>query len=682
MSGSMANSIPAKFSIAIAAPIQKNTLTHQAVRELNSGERSMPIRVKCGNCKQMLKVKDTLAGKAIKCPVCQGSVAVPLTSPEKPGPAGQPVAAKKKPVPAGKPGSGAAPSANSALEARNAFPMPAAKTPPPDLPPENVDELALEAFSDEPAPVEEAPTTIDFNCPWCDEALHLPVEMGGKQSHCTNEDCRRIIKVPMPKMPEKKDWRKMDRPGSAMLKINQPEQLANAWGSEETTHAHQAALVEAGAVAAPSQPGIGVAGWLRRGFYLCCLLAVGYFVVTSANRVRVENNQNEVVKRLDAMVDGVADPLLRAETHRTIALFALQDGLAIEFGSPAFMSQTHFQGASSLIPKDAADKGAGINEQLFLAALAPSQIELGGDEDEAIRKLKIPWAELLQKDIKATLEKIKIPEVQVMAVREVVNRLLEKKLDSLAIGLTVSLSNDDPNGKRPAVFAQQIALLYSLDQAEALKKLPKMPDLAAEELAEGPERVGYAEGCARKGKFDDAFKLAKIKGPPQDRLETCVGVAAIALSDRKTKDQALRFIQEGMEIVKAEKLSPWLRLQLVQLAAQTQESDKLKDLIAGLPEPFKLRAELELFFAQCDKSPAAASPNKLAPIEAADKEGTTLGLAWIALARHLARQGAKLPAIQKTFAEHVGSAIPPHPAAESIRPLVDVGAYQGTLKNP
>ena len=40
----------------------------------------MPIRVKCESCKKTLSVKDHLAGKKIKCPVCQNVVVVPAAS--------------------------------------------------------------------------------------------------------------------------------------------------------------------------------------------------------------------------------------------------------------------------------------------------------------------------------------------------------------------------------------------------------------------------------------------------------------------------------------------------------------------------------------------------------------------------------------------------------------------------
>ena len=43
----------------------------------------MPIRVKCDSCKKTLSVKDQLAGKRIKCPVCQTVVAVPAAPPGK-----------------------------------------------------------------------------------------------------------------------------------------------------------------------------------------------------------------------------------------------------------------------------------------------------------------------------------------------------------------------------------------------------------------------------------------------------------------------------------------------------------------------------------------------------------------------------------------------------------------------
>ena len=222
----------------------------------------MPIRVKCDKCKKTLSVKDHLAGKKIKCPVCQGVVAVPLASPTKESSAsaklGTPkpgATAAKKPVAAAKPAVKTKPKDDT----NGTVPLPSGKNgkapepAPIELPPENVEEEALSALADEPPPPQEieAPKTIDFKCQWCDEDVKLPIEMAGKQAQCPNAECKRIIKVPLPKIVAKKDWRKMERQGPAAAIINMPEALDNAWGTEEATRARQDSLAKAGAVEAP-----------------------------------------------------------------------------------------------------------------------------------------------------------------------------------------------------------------------------------------------------------------------------------------------------------------------------------------------------------------------------------------------------------------------------------------------
>src|SRR4051794_35730054 len=122
----------------------------------------MPIRVECENCKKTLSVKDHLAGKKIKCPVCQNVVLVsasapPAKPPTAPGAPSNPATATKpktakpateKPMSNGTPVNGSAKSNGVPAKA----PEPAAP------PPENVEEEAFSAFRDEPKPeVDEGP---------------------------------------------------------------------------------------------------------------------------------------------------------------------------------------------------------------------------------------------------------------------------------------------------------------------------------------------------------------------------------------------------------------------------------------------------------------------------------------------------------------------------------------------
>jgi hypothetical protein len=44
----------------------------------------MPIVVECGSCHQRFRAKDTLAGKAVKCPRCGGAIQVPMSASETP----------------------------------------------------------------------------------------------------------------------------------------------------------------------------------------------------------------------------------------------------------------------------------------------------------------------------------------------------------------------------------------------------------------------------------------------------------------------------------------------------------------------------------------------------------------------------------------------------------------------
>src|SRR5207244_2480846 len=96
------------------------------------------------------------------------------------------------------------------------------------------------------APAGAAPAPpIEFNCEHCETRLKFNAEMGGKKAPCTNPECRRIIKVPMPKIERPKDWREVSK-GPAAVLANKPPQLEGAWGTAtDKSKVSQAALAEA-----------------------------------------------------------------------------------------------------------------------------------------------------------------------------------------------------------------------------------------------------------------------------------------------------------------------------------------------------------------------------------------------------------------------------------------------------
>jgi hypothetical protein len=550
---------------------------------------------------------------------------------------------------------------------------------------------------EEEAPQEEVgpPQTIDFVCDWCDEQLHLPLELGGKQTQCPNPECRRIIKVPLPKIVEKKDWRKMgEKRGPAGAIINQPDVPDDVQGSHQATKARTKSLVEAGVIEIPQKPVTGTEKFFRFAKY------VGGFAlllgaVTAGFQLDTSSKQVKAIKEIKQMVDGsspkITHPLLAAEAHRTIGLLYLfAPPPASETKYPAGEAGEQFSGAMGLAAfGKVGENNPEINEQLFLIDLALAQIERGGDADEVLKEHRSDWGKTVQPDLDATLSQIREPQVRVMAVREVVTRLLQKKQEVVAVGLTATQSSigvPDQNGKpvKP-VLPQQIAMFVYRDEQQKLKGLAKLPEGEVKEWNDADARAGFAEGFARKGDFAKALEVTTIAGPANYRLEACLGVAAIAVSNSKTKDEAKKFVKEAHKIVAAEKdkeaLSPWLLLHLVKLSARAEEPDGVKDLIERLPEPFKLRAELELFLAECDRATGAVSMDGLDKLENNDADGITLALAWNYLAQQHARKRYNLKQIRTAFTNRIAivrSNMKADP--EKIRPMVDVGAFLGAVK--
>ena len=552
------------------------------------------------------------------------------------------------------------------------------------LPPENVEEEALAAFTEEAPPVEETtPQTIDFTCEWCESELRLPLDQGGKQTQCPNKDCRRIIKVPMPKIVEKKDWRKINLKGPALAAINMPEQLDDAWGTEAVVRARQASLAQAGAIAEKPKPKRDAFAWAT---LILTYAGVAAFLVGAGvgfASLFSTNQQHHTIGDLEKLVIArdpkISNPLLAAEVRRTLGILWLRDG-------KAFKANEKFDAAQRLEFKDD-DKDLAVNEQLFLIELAAAQCELGGVGDDLAtnNKRKPEWG-LVQKSILTTLSSIKAPEAQEWAMREVASRLIDRKQPDIALSLAGSLSGQEE--KRMPAFSQQIALLVLSDNQEnlptPLKELPK-PD--AKELADGRVRAGGAEGYARKGEFDQAAKFTKPEmagGTPKDRLDACLGVAMIALQMGKN-EEAARFVEAALALrPEAERsLSDWNRLQLVRLAVRTGESERVKGIVENLKGSFKARAQLEIFLAKCEKTRVLLKAEDLANIDLTDdKEGVTLALAWNALARHNTRLGASRAANQTMLQKNLDlwPEAPPSALSETLHQMVDAGTYIGALK--
>src|SRR5580700_4629857 len=167
----------------------------------------MPIAIHCPHCDKSYRLKDELAGKRVNCtnPSCKktftvtSSANVNGTTPPKPStPSAKPVVKTAEEI------------ALAALAA---------------------EDRAMAAQAEvEKKQLESAPITV--KCQFCDHVSTYEARMAGKNAPCQNEDCRKIIKVPLPTKADPKDWRNVQkRPTAARVDT---EQLEGAWGNVQS----------------------------------------------------------------------------------------------------------------------------------------------------------------------------------------------------------------------------------------------------------------------------------------------------------------------------------------------------------------------------------------------------------------------------------------------------------------
>ncbi len=146
--------------------------------------------------------------------------------------------------------------------------------------------------------------------------------------------------------------------------------------------------------------------------------------------------------------------------------------------------------------------------------------------------------------------------------------------------------------------------------------------------------------------------------------------AAIALADTKNKDEAAKFIQEGLKAGKQflqerkEKTpSDWTVLELIRLASRTSAGDGLKEIVDNLSPSSKARAQLDIFQGQLERNSAKAVDSARVE-EIGEDKSIVRGFAWETFARHNSRLGA-------------GGSIAIDGFDESIRPFLHMGIALG-----
>jgi Zn finger protein HypA/HybF involved in hydrogenase expression len=583
----------------------------------------MAIRFKCRHCKKTLGVKDHLAGRKAICPACHKPIVIP----------------KPKPTDA------------------------------------EVEALAASMLGDAEEKKEVKPKVeakpIEFHCEFCDEKVTVPFADAGTKLPCP--ECKRIIRVPVPDEDKPKDWRDVSKKGPMGAKANQPEELDNAWGTEQTRRVTGQALLEADAIPVAIDTRGRLGRWLKRGLLGSVTVAFVYLAVGGMMRSRAEILENAALG--DALKLAATLPAeWAAEIHRAAGEIYCSKLMP-------FPAQQQFRTAQGKLQTS---PNPGIDADLFLIDLALSQIEMGGEGEDIIAKSRLAWREV-QGDVGKTLESINSADVRGLALRLVGARFIQKKQMSLAVGI----AGNSP----PQLLGLLLAAAQDQDKEASKNARKALKDQGKEEApkADGsldPDvRHGYVEGLARQGKYKEALALCdkpnqENPGETKQRLAACLAGAELALANRNP-DDAGQFVDKALEMIgdlrKQQALIPrWLIFATVRAGIEANFDGPRRAAPAGeaptgewsqelvksldpakqpksldvkeLAEVRSLHAQLHLlmFRQKLAKATAAIASVEGLGAEKGQRDLLAWPLAWQALARRQARSRANVLSLKET----------------------------------
>jgi ssDNA-binding Zn-finger/Zn-ribbon topoisomerase 1 len=572
----------------------------------------MAIKFICPHCQKPLSVKDdALAGKKVGCPKCRKVVVIP-----------QPAAAA--------------------------------------APAEDVEALAAAALGEARAEASPAAPaqTIDFECPQCGEPIKMSRDLGGKNAPCP--ECKRIIKVPMPKTKEGADWRKKDDNLPSAARRDTEPAPEGAWESSRAKGVSAQALIEAGLVPKKKRPGLTRRQKIYRGITIGTAVVVAGAVGLFAWKALVQTNQAKLVetalKAADDQPNTTKEPA--AAANRAAGEYYLRTGSR----ESADQAQKHFGKARDLLnpPKST----AGPEADLLLADLAVSQADLGGGDEDVKYGRRLKWAKAFD-EIRATLGHVSSATGRLHALRLVSRRLIARGRAADAIQLAgqaaPNKADDDPEAayESPEALAVVGIELFRAGQKDDARKLgaraaqpyavpgdnparpPLSPSAVALALALGqPEpkpgkakeddelyAAGRAAGLALKG--EPAAARDVPKGPAEARFRVLV-LLAEATGEAADVDAAAALL-DG-EVKAAEPGVPWLVYRLAVVAAKAGQADRVVKLAEHVADPgLKARAQLEAVRARLDGTKDQAGDSALQGI---DKGPLLQALAHEWLARH------------------------------------------------
>jgi hypothetical protein len=574
----------------------------------------MAIKFNCPHCQKALSVKDdSLAGKKAHCNKCKKPIIIP-----------KPSAA--------------------------AFPA------------EDVEALAAAALGEARSEAGPAPPTqtIDFDCPQCGEPIKMSRDLAGKNAPCP--ECRRIIKVPMPKTKEGAEWRQKDNLPSIARRDTEPPP-EGAWESSRARGVSAQALIEAGLAPKKKRPGLTPRQKVYRGILIgtgvAVALVVGLFVWKSMSQTK----QAELVEQAGKSADAL--PIKTKEAAAEASRAAGEYYLCTGGRDSAEQAKEHFGKARNLLSPP--NSLAGPEADLLLADVAVSQADLGGGEEDVKYGRRLKWDKALG-ELKATLGHASSAAGRLHALRLVSRKLIARGRAADAIQLAGQAApgkaDEDPEAayeapealavvglelfragqKDDAVKLSRRASQPYVGEADKAGRPPLAPSAVALAVALGqPEpKAGQGKGKEQDGEMYAAGKAAGLalkgettqahdvpKGPPEARFRVLV-LLAEATGDSADVDAAAALLDGE---VRAEQPGvAWLVYRLAVVAAKAGPADRVLKLADHAAEPgLKARAQFEAVRVRLDGTKDQAGDGALQGI---DKGPLLQALAHEWLARH------------------------------------------------
>jgi len=554
--------------------------------------------------------------------------------------------------------------------------------------------MAAAAFSEstvaaaaEAAQTEADSGTIPLKCKFCDHENQFDVKLAGKNSPCMNEECRKILKVPLLEKKGPKDWRQVEAKPS--LARRDQQQLEGAWGNAETAAVSREALVGAGATERDEEE--ESPSWMRRiKWAALAVVAVGLLVwgVVFSLRKYDDYRAGQSMKLAlthefkDAKT-GKKNKLDKTPAGSMVRVLAATQ--EIDQGK-AKEAKAHLEEARAFLePINSFERAAALVEIASLLA------ELTGTREESHAGTRLEWdRDKLVAAVRNTLAKLPPitgedgRDMRSYACRVMTRRLVQRN-HMAGLQTLTALAGPDEHAEIMAVMGLELIELGHREKAEELamqasasganesaislialwfalsgqdapaekKKLAQDKSRAIaspagkEAIISTATRVGYAEGLARQGQIQEARALAWRAGKPEERLRAGANVASAVVFQSEGKDHAdLEACAKHLESeLKDRPVPAWLILRLAQLSLTSGREDLAEKFISAIKDA-GLKAWAQYLVVQ-RRAKNSEAPD-FAWAEAVgdpDRIGQALAIAAVA------RQKAKLVSRGKVFKE-------------------------------